>query len=178
MKQPNGMDEAFSALIGSYAGLVYAAARSVLSSFPAEEAEDCAADVFLYIYERREALDLSSPKIKGYLAKAAKSFAYSRVRKLRREASLPFTDAELAAAPVSNGNKPFAQDKQRALVEAVLSLGEPDSSLIMRRYYFCESTKAISRETGMKVNTVDQRVRRARIRLMTVLKGLGFHDAE
>lgn len=178
-RRGDASEKLFAALIDRYAGLVYAAARGVLAAFPAEEAEDCALDVFTYLFERRDALDFTTPKIKGYLAKCAKSFAFDRVKKLRREAAIPIDSA--ASSPQSEKSAEsvaLSREEQRRLVECIQALGEPDATLIMRRYYFCESTKVIAKETGLKENTIDQRVRRARIKLMADLKGLEIYAAE
>ena len=44
---------------------------------------------------------------------------------------------------------------------AIEELGEPDSSIIFRKYYYGESSKDIARAISMSVSTVDTRAHRA-----------------
>ena len=54
-------------------------------------------------------------------------------------------------------------------METVRALGEPDSEIILRRYYFGQTSKEIGAALGMKPNTVDQRLSRALKKLREVL---------
>ncbi len=59
-----------------------------------------------------------------------------------------------------------------ALVASVLALGEPDSTILLCRYYFGMRTREIAKKVGMKENTVDQRLRRALAKLKNQTKGV------
>ena len=47
------------------------------------------------------------------------------------------------------------------LLQAVESLGEPDSQILYRRYFMQQSVKEIAETLGMKSNSVSKRITRA-----------------
>ena len=55
----------------------------------------------------------------------------------------------------------FQNISAKALVNAINKLGEPDREIIIRKYYFRQSSKEISKAIHSKPNTVDSRVHRA-----------------
>ena len=59
------------ALQKAHGGLVYFTVRRILKGYPEDDIEECAADVFFYLYEKRDALDLEDDAIKAYLQKTA-----------------------------------------------------------------------------------------------------------
>ena len=61
------------------------------------------------------------------------------------------------------------------MINAVLALGEPDSKIILYRYYFNLPSKEIAKRLGIKQNTVDQRLRRALSKLNRLTRGGILH---
>ena len=59
----------------------------------------------------------------------------------------------------------------RRVAEAVLSLGEPYRTTVLRRYYEGQPPRVIAHETGVPVETVKSRLKRAHERLRVVLEG-------
>ena len=56
----------------------------------------------------------------------------------------------------------LAEDElRREVIQAVQNLGEPDSSIIFRKYYYGESSKQIAKALGLSVSNVDTRTHRA-----------------
>ncbi|MDO4572616.1 MAG: sigma-70 family RNA polymerase sigma factor [Clostridia bacterium] len=166
---------ALKTLYDRYAPLVYACARSVLAAYPREETEECVLDVFSYVYRRREEID-ESRCLKAYLCRAAKSMALDRVRKLSGRRAVSIEEAAALAAPGDAESALLARETRRALIRAIHALGEPDAAIVVYRYYFSMSSKEIGKQLGMKENTVDQRLRRARLRLQRELKGAYLND--
>jgi RNA polymerase sigma-70 factor (ECF subfamily) len=62
------------------------------------------------------------------------------------------------------------------LINSVLALGEPDSKIILYRYYFDLPSKQIANLLGLKQNTIDQRMRRALAKLNHLSKGGNLYD--
>ena len=56
------------------------------------------------------------------------------------------------------------------LLRAVDSLGNPDSRIIIRRYFYAQSSKQIAREMGMSDSAVRKRISRSLVRLRDLLK--------
>ena len=56
------------------------------------------------------------------------------------------------------------------LAQAIHKLGEPDETIIMRKYFFGQRSADIAKALKMKTNTVDKRISRALGRLRKMLK--------
>ena len=59
------------------------------------------------------------------------------------------------------------------LIKEVKALGEPDSEILMRKFYFSQSSKEIAEELNMTVSNVDTRTHRAIVKLRNKLGGDG-----
>ena len=65
------------------------------------------------------------------------------------------------------------QEDRRALLNAVKGLGEPEREIIIRKYFWGESSKDIAVRLGMTVSAVDTRSFRAVRKLRNSLGGNG-----
>lgn len=162
-------EQALSQMLGAYTGLVYHAASAVLGRQAREEIEECVSDTFLAVYQRRNALDFSKGSVKAYLCATARNLAIDRLNQRARSAAEPLD--EFAASPEQTDAAALANLEKSELVRRVKSLGEPDSTILICRYYFNMRTKEIAKKVGLKENAVDQRLRRALIKLKQPEKG-------
>lgn len=148
-------------MLSSYGGLVYTVVKGILSASPKEEIEECVADTFLYLYEHGDRLDFTKGSIKAYLCITAKNFAYDRLRQMKRKAAYE-TNAQMGQDPSPSAEELALINVDRdALIDAILQLGDPDTRIIIYRYYLNMKSAEIASLLGMKHNTVDQRARRA-----------------
>ena len=60
---------------------------------------------------------------------------------------------------------------RREVIKAVEELGEPDSSIIFRKFYYGESSKDIAKAVGLTVSNVDTRTHRALNKLRKMFGG-------
>jgi RNA polymerase sigma-70 factor (ECF subfamily) len=58
------------------------------------------------------------------------------------------------------------------LIQEIKALGEPDCQIMIRKYYFGQSSRNISKILGMKENTVNKKVSRALVKLKEALGGV------
>ena len=58
----------------------------------------------------------------------------------------------------------------KALIDAVKSLGEPDSSIFIRKYYLGQKNKDIAKELKMRQGTVNTRISRGLDKLRKILE--------
>jgi len=63
------------------------------------------------------------------------------------------------------------EEKQR-LYQAILDLGEPDTTIILRKYFYGETAKQIAKKLSMSVSSVHKRAERALKKLRIRLEGL------
>jgi len=162
-------EQALNQMLGAYTGLVYHAASAVLGRQAREEIEECVSDAFLAVYQRRNVLDFHKGSVKAYLCATARNLAIDRLNKRARSAAEPLD--EFAASPEQTDAAALANLEKSELVRRVKSLGEPDSTILICRYYFNMRTKEIAKKVGLKENAVDQRLRRALIKLKQPDKG-------
>ena len=61
------------------------------------------------------------------------------------------------------------------LIDAILSLGDPDATILIGKYFFGMKGKEIGAMLHMKENTVVSRATRALKRLRIMMKGAEYH---
>ncbi|HML69301.1 MAG TPA: sigma-70 family RNA polymerase sigma factor [Clostridia bacterium] len=168
-------ERALSQMLGAYTGLVYHAAAAVLGRSSHEEIEECVNDAFLVIYKSRDRLDFSQGSVKAYLCATARNLAINRLKK--REGAQEVSLDEFVSSPSEQTESAALRNLEaEELVNAVLALGEPDSKIILYRYYFDLPSKQIAKLLGTQPNTIDQRLRRALGKLNRLSKGGNRND--
>lgn len=163
-------------LMDQYAGLVYAVVKGKLSeSFcVSTDIEDCVADIFCEFYANIEKYDLSISSIKSYLCVLARYKATDVLRKRGRQCCVSLDDADslLQIADEFTVEGDFLEDElRREVLNAIKLFGNPDSSIIIRKYYFGESSKEIADALKMTVSNVDTRTCRALNKLRKMFGG-------
>ena len=167
-------ERALNQMLSAYSGLVYHAAAAVLGRSSHEEVEECVSDAFLVIYKSRERLDFSQGSVKAYLCATARNLAINRLKKREGAQEVPLD--ELAQSPDGTESSALRNLEAEELINAVLGLGEPDSKIILYRFYFDLPSKEIAMLLGIRPNTIDQRLRRALAKLNRLSKGGNLYD--
>ena len=78
--------------------------------------------------------------------------------------------------PPSEENVEEAAEKRirnRNIMEIIMSLGEPDSSIIIHQYYYNHTIRETAKALSMSVGAVQQRSLRARKRIAKLLDEKG-----
>ena len=172
-KDPNaGMEQ----LMNQYTGLVYDVVKSKLddSYYVSSDIEDCVADVFSKFYAELSDYDPKISSIKTYLCVIARNQAIniSKRRSLEGGISLDDEQSLLQVADDVMIDSELAEDElRREVIKAVEDLGEPDSSIIFRKFYYGESSKDIAKAVGLTVSNVDTRTHRALNKLRKMFGG-------
>lgn len=164
-------DSGLSLIIDLYSGLLYKiAANVILPVGTYEDIEECVSDSLLAFYGEIEGLDLERASIKAYLALITKRKAIDALRRLRASASLT-QDTESAEAEVTPD---FSLDYDRKVLlwGALKSLGEPDTTIITRKYLLGETAADIARTMNMSEGAVQKRIERGRQKLRLELGGV------
>ena len=94
-------------------------------------------------------------------------------RKNKNKTYIPIEDVAESLFTASDGvvDSILKKESNSELIEAIKSLGEPDSEIIIRKYYLHQSSKDISKDIGIKVNTIDKKVSRCIQKLKKILGG-------
>lgn len=164
-------------LMDQYAGVVYAVVRQKLE--PAycvsSDIEDCVADVFSKFYAERSTYDPNISSLKTYLCVIARNHAInvSKQRKRKSGSSLDEESIFASACEVTIDGDADDEELRRRVIKAVEDLGDPDSKIIFRKFYYGESSKEIAKALGLTVSNVDTRTHRALKKLRKTFGGDG-----
>lgn len=154
-------------LIRTYSGYVYTIVKNKLSECGThEDFEETVSDVFVRFYEWVRKHPDECGSIRAVLAVIAKRQAVNRYYALTKHPPCESYEELLIEKP----DTAAAPDESAELMIAVQALGEPDCEIILRRYYFGQSSAEIAAALGMKQNTVDQRISRSLKKLRAVWK--------
>ena len=160
-------------LMNQYAGLVYAVVRGRLTeSFGvSSDIDDCVADVFSQFFTELSKYDPSISSIKSYLCAMARYRATDIYRKRERQRGDISLDDEDCIIQIADDTDLDEDMLRLQVLSAVKELGEPDSSIIIRKYYLGESSKDIAHALNMSVSNVDTRTHRALNKLRKLFGG-------
>lgn len=162
-------------LMKSYTGIVCSVIKSASSLFSPEDIEEIASDVFFDFFRKIKKYDPSLGSIKTFLCVTAKRKAIDLARKRKHEnRNISMDDEETFlqfADDFAVEDEFFGDEERRALFAEIGALGEPDSEIIMRKFFFCESSKSIAERLGLTPSNVDVRTHRALAKLREKIGG-------
>lgn len=163
-------EEAQRILFNEYFNYVYTIVFSRLRSCASrEDIEECVsdsfADIYIYYDESKELYgDISG--FVGTVARRKAADLYSRLtRKNINTVSVDDEEAAQLEAPDDTEEIITNKDIRSKLLHCVELLGEPDSVIIMQKYFFMRSSKEISEIVSMTPEAVRMRCSRALVRL-------------
>ena len=67
-------------------------------------------------------------------------------------------------------------EERSMLIGSILELGEPDATIIFRKFYFGETYEEIGNRLGLSANAVNKRYLRSIEKLSIMMKGEIFSD--
>ena len=169
--------EAVNATAEKYGAYCFAVANNVLQND--EDSEECVNDTYLRVWN---SIPPNEPKkLKLFLARITRNLALDRYKEKGREKR---GNGEVNAALdelgecVGGGDDTAKAYEMKELRESVGSfvkaLPERDGDIFIRRYFFMESTKDISKKFGMRESNVLLILSRTRKKLRTHLVKEGF----
>ncbi|MBR4627439.1 MAG: sigma-70 family RNA polymerase sigma factor [Ruminococcus sp.] len=168
------------ALVREYGRYVYAIVYNKLRSCGTnEDVEECVSDVFADIFMKCD-IDISAEgDVKYLISTVAKRKAIDSFRSLTaRAAHMTEADDDDMKELVSD----FSVDEQvdrselrRMLLDKIAELGEPDSTILIQKYYYNRNSKEIARSVSMTAMAVRTRCSRAMDKLRAKLVESGMN---
>lgn len=163
------------ALFDTYYNYVYAIVFRRIRGFGThEDAEDCVIEVFSEVI--RHFPDIQVGSLKAYIAQTAHNKALNACRILARhgERSTSLDSEGFGELPSDQNIAADTEQKEltRRLLDAIEALGEPDSAIIIQKYYLGRNAGEIGRALHMHPVTVRSRLHRAIKRLRRELSDL------
>ena len=172
-------DKAYDALFESYCNYVYAIAYNKLRSVASkEDIEDCVSDIFADIFFGYDTESEYEGDMKAYVSTVAKHRAISVYRSITaRQSHFSDCDDEELINISSGSDMETASDMAETrsiLISKICDLGEPDSTILLQKYYYDRSSSEIADMLSMKASTVRMRAARALQKLKNTLAAAGI----
>ena len=155
-----------AAAVELYGGYVYKIVLTRLSDICAkEDIDEAVSDIFFKLFTAAKG-GKTFTSVGGYLSVTAQRHCIDLFRKVTgRAQTVPLDEI----AELSSEQEIFA-DTSQELMNAIKSLGEPDTQIFLRRYFFGQRNKYIARELGMTAAAVNKRISRGLVKLKEILK--------
>ena len=166
-------------LMREYGKYVYAIVFNKLRSCGTQEdVDECFCDVFTEIFIKIESDDSVINNIKGYIGVIAKRKAIDRFRSLSAAGSHNvYVDDEGMAELVSDfsvDDHIDSSELRRILIQKIKELGEPDSTIIIQKFYYNRKSSEIAKTVSMTASSVRSRCTRAMDKLRKKLIEAGI----
>jgi RNA polymerase sigma factor (sigma-70 family) len=177
IKLKKSPDEGYRALFETYFNYVYSITFHILRNCAThEDIEECVADVFLEVIQHYDTSHDGS--VKAYVGTVAKRKAIDMSRSVtsRKSHVIPIEDEQMAEIPSAFSVRDTVEttERNRILIECILSLGEPDSSIILQKYFYDRNSIQIAKMLHLSPPAVRMRCNRAMKRLRKLLSEKGI----
>lgn len=167
-------------LFGEYYNYVRTIAFNRLrSTGTSEDVEECISDIFAQIFftfcEK-----YSNGDMKGFIGTVAKRMSIDHYRRLSRKAGKTVSIDDEGAPEISSGVDLVGESEnlelRRILIDSIKELGEPDSTILIQKYYYNRRSQQIGSLLSMNPSTVRMRCKRAAEKLRKVLELRGVKE--
>ena len=141
-----------------------------------EDIDECVADVFSEFFMQFAKGSKFSGELHAVIGTLAKSRSIDAFRRLSRnsERSISIDEADELRDDADIAANAENRDTSRRLLDVIGSLGEPDSTIIIQRYYFDRTAKDIGRKLSLSPAAVQMRCQRAIKKLRGMLDKEGI----
>lgn len=170
-------------LLRQYTGLVLSICRNKLGGCCTnEDIEELASDILFSFWQKRKQISLEKGSIRALLSVMTvrrcidyyRSAGHQAQRQMQPLETVELTEADPNPDPERQA---VSREQQEALHAAVEALGEPDTEIVVRKYFYGETATEIAGRLSMRVGTVEMRLTRARKKLREMLGGGDGYDA-
>lgn len=164
------------AVFEEYSSYVYAIVWSKLGSVGSrEDADECVSDIFAEIFLHLD--DVYEGSLKGYIGTLAKRTAINAYHRLSANSGKTVSIEEGFEDMVSGTDIEKDYEKAaaaRLLLDKILSLGEPDATIVIQKYYYDRNSVEIARIVHLSPVAVRMRLSRSLRRLRGMLEKKDF----
>ncbi len=148
-------EKAYAALFGNYCDYVYAIVYNKLRSVAQrEDIEECVSDIFADIFLTYSNSDEFAGDMKGFIGTVSKRRAINAYHRFasRSEHDSGESDDYLAgvASRKDIESEHELEERRCILLNKIDELGEPDSTIILQKYYYDRSSAEIAKMLSMK----------------------------
>ncbi|HHX55970.1 MAG TPA: sigma-70 family RNA polymerase sigma factor [Clostridiales bacterium] len=162
-----GNEEGFTKLANKYEKLLFYIAKGILGN-RIEDIEECVNDTYLKLWNNIEKYDSDRASLKTYLKIIVRNTAINKLRDLSRHENNQISDdiTDIAKYYIDNNqsveDQVFSKENLKKLNSLIKDLKAKDQEIIIRKYFYLQSSKNIAKRMNMTVSAVDSRTSRAR----------------
>ena len=164
----SALDEIITKMTPIISGIIYNISRGSLSS---ADIEEITADTFITLWYGRD--KIISERIEGYICTIAKNKTKNKIRDTKFRQAIDIEEVVVEDDMIVSG-KIETEDAERALNHALDELGEPDREIILRYFFYYQTSSKIGTELGMNPQTVRTKIKRSKEKLKKLLVERGF----
>jgi RNA polymerase sigma-70 factor (ECF subfamily) len=162
-KQKSGaLDEAIEQYTPYVSVIVYNIIGRVMTR---EDVEEVVSSVFISLWRHSAGFDGDKGSVRSYLGATARNHAKNKLRELRPQTSIEEFETSLPAVSGEPQTELEQRERSSILWDMVHELGEPDSEIFLRYYYYEEKIKHIDKCMDLCVATVKTKLARGRQKL-------------
>ena len=153
--------------------IVYARLRSYAEP---EDIDECVGDVFAHCFFYFDKQEKINGDLKAFVAAVARNKAVDTYRRVARhkERNVAMDDNEEFISDENIAETAETSEMRQLLYDKVGELGEPDSTIIIQKYFYGRSSKEIAKIVELSSDNVRARCSRAVKRLRELLLQAGF----
>ncbi|MBQ8927196.1 MAG: sigma-70 family RNA polymerase sigma factor [Oscillospiraceae bacterium] len=164
-------------LMKEYGRYVYAIVYNKLRSYgSSEDIDECISDVFSDLFLAIDAGNCTDiKKLLGTIAKR-RAVDYFRSLSSRNGRSVPMEEEDIQNMASEFDVERIAERNEirRVLLNTIASLGEPDATIILQKFYYSRSSSEIAAALSMNPSSVRSRCTRAMKKLRSLLESKGI----
>lgn len=173
-------EECMRAIFDEYCNYVYViAATKIKSCGTTEDIEECVSDVFTEVFKRINSIGEREGDLKGFIGIIAKRKAIDIYRKLNVKADRTISADDEGFIEISSGENIIEStemsERNSILLDKIKELGEPDTTIIIKQYYYNMTVAEIGKAISMTAAAVQKRSVRARQKLKKMLCEVGIN---
>lgn len=168
-------EEGFIKLANKYEKLLFYIAKGILGN-RTEDIEECINDTYLKLWNNIEKYDSDRASLKTYLKIIVRNTAINKLRDLGRHENNKISNdiTEVAKFYIDNNQsvekQVFSKESMKTLNTLIKELKAKDQEIIIRKYFYLQSSKHIAKAMKMTVSAVDSRTSRTRKNLQKEFK--------
>lgn len=158
-RDERGIDE----LMKQYGSLIRYIIRPIVPD--SEYAKECLSDVTMRIWDKIGLYDERKSGFSVWITAVTRNTALNFAKGLRRNPDSGEIPQDTPSCGMTPEEEVIQRERQAKLEAAIRSLSGTDKILFYIRYYYMQSVKQISAETGMTLKSVESRLYRLKQRL-------------
>lgn len=165
------------AAVDIYGGAVETICKNFLSGLSQQDLEEAIADTFIKLWQNSHSFrPENGNSLKSYLYAIARNTSIDVLRKKQKVLPIPLEEITIAA-PIDIENDFIQKSREDTLHQVLKSMKEPDRTIFILRYFYCESIKNIAVKMNCSTKKVENILFRGKGRLEAALKERGIsHD--